>query len=108
MARKHANPAAAKAAKQKKIAIGGGLFFVALLIFTVPKTMKMMHPHHDVPTVAASTTPTAPLTAPQTTAPAAPTGVPVSDTSATTTVLTASLAPAARAGQLASLSASFR
>jgi hypothetical protein len=107
MARKRIDPQAAKAAKQKKIAIGGGLLFVALLIFSVPKTMKMMHPHHAVQpvqhTVAApGTVPTTPVTTPAT-----PTTVPVSSTTGTP-VLTAELAPAAREGQLAVLSSSFK
>jgi hypothetical protein len=108
MARKRVDPQAAKAAKQKKIAIGGGLLFVALLIFSVPKTMKMMHPHHAVQpvqhtTAAPGTVPTTPTTQTPTT----PTSVPVSSTTGTP-VLTAELAPAAREGQLAVLSASFK
>lgn len=117
MPRKHVNPQAAKAAKQKKIAIGGGIVFVLLLVFMVPKTMKLMHPHHDVGTTASSssststtstteTSSTAPTTSP-TTAAAPPASVPISNTPATTTVLTATLAPAAREGQLESLSSSF-
>jgi hypothetical protein len=46
-----------KAAKQKKIAIAGGVLLVGLLAFQLPKTMKMLHPH---PVVAASTTATDP------------------------------------------------
>ena len=117
MPRKHVNPQAAKAAKQKKIAIGGGIVFVLLLVFMVPKTMKLMHPHHDDGTTASSssststtstteTSSTAPATSP-TTAAAPPASVPISNTPATTTVLTATLAPAAREGQLESLSSSF-
>jgi len=106
MARKRVDPQAAKAAKQKKIAIGGGLLFVALLIFSVPKTMKMMHPHHAVQpvhhtTAAPGALPTTPTT------PTTPSSVPVSNTTGTL-VLTAELAPAAREGQLAVLSASFK
>jgi hypothetical protein len=107
--RKRIDPKAAKAAKQKKIAIGGGLLFVALLIFSVPKTMKMMHPHHAVQPVQHTTT--APATSPTTptsaTSPTSPTSLPVSSATATP-VLTAELAPAAREGQLAVLSASFK
>ncbi len=113
MARKPVDLKAAKAAKQKKIAIGGGLLFVALLIFSVPKTMKMMHPHHAVqpvrqataaPGTVTPTTTTAPTTTPTT---ATPTSVPVSSTTGAP-VLTAELAPAAREGQLEVLSASFK
>jgi hypothetical protein len=108
MPRKRVDPQAAKAAKQKKIAIGGGLLFVALLIFSVPKTMKMMHPHHAVPPVQHTTA--APGTVPATrttpTTSTTPAGVPVSNTTGAP-VLTAELAPAAREGQLAVLSASF-
>jgi hypothetical protein len=118
MPRKHVDPLAAKAAKQKKIAIGGGIVFVLLLVFMVPKTMKLMHPHHDVPTTASSsassttttstsaTSSTAPTATP-TTAAAPPASVPISNTPATTTVLTATLAPAAREGQLETLSSTF-
>jgi hypothetical protein len=61
----------------------------------------MMHPHAaSQPSAATTDTSTA-------TTPTAPMSVPVSNTSVTP-VLTARLAPAAHAGQLASLSASFR
>lgn len=52
--------AKAKAAKQKKIAIGGAVVLVALLAFEVPKTMKMLHQKAAPPVVAttATTTPT--------------------------------------------------
>jgi hypothetical protein len=119
MPRKPVSPQALKAAKQKKIAIGGGIVFVLLLVFMVPKTMKLMHPHHDVGKVASSSsssdttgstgeTPSTPTTAApaDSTTPSTPASVPVSNTAATT-VLTATLAPAAREGQLESLSSSF-
>jgi hypothetical protein len=53
-----------KAAKQKKIAIGGGVLLVALLAIQGPKTLKMLHPHSAQPaasatTAAATTTPAA-------------------------------------------------
>ncbi len=51
--------AKAKAAKQKKIAIGGAVVLVALLAIEVPKTMKMLNQHAAAPVVqAATTTPT--------------------------------------------------
>jgi hypothetical protein len=42
----------AKAAKQKKIAIGGGVLLVALLAIQVPRTMKMMGGHAKPPVVS--------------------------------------------------------
>jgi len=96
---------AVKAAKQKKIAIGGAILLVGLLAFSVPKTMKMLHPsspkHKQSHSTAANTTPTTTTVTPLT-------GVPVSNTPAGTAVLTAELAPAAREGQLSVLSASFK
>jgi hypothetical protein len=100
MAKKRTDLKAAKAAKQKKIAIGGALLLVALLIFEVPKTLKMMHPSHQTAAPAA-TTQTA-------TTPAASTTVPTVPVSNTPAVLTTQLAPPARAGQLSVLSASFK
>jgi hypothetical protein len=51
--------AKAKAAKQKKIAIGGAVVLVALLAFEVPKTMKMLHQNAAPPVVqTTATTPT--------------------------------------------------
>lgn len=58
MARKSKQDLAkAKAAKQKKIAIVGGVLLVGLLAFQLPKTMKMLHPHPVVSSSAASTDP---------------------------------------------------
>jgi hypothetical protein len=102
MARKHVDLKAAKAAKQKKILIVGGVLFVALLAFQVPRTMKMLHPKHS----AAAPVRAYSATAPPATTPA--TATPVSNTSASSTVLTAELAPAAREGQLSVLSGSFK
>ena len=103
---------AAKAAKQKKIAIGGGLLFVALLVFSVPKTMKMMHPHHAVQAGAprdggARHGDSDDDDSDDGSDHATPTSVPVSNTTGAP-VLTAQLAPAAREGQLEVLSASFK
>jgi hypothetical protein len=103
MPRKKQDLKAAKAAKQKKIAIGGVLLLLALLAFSVPKTLKMLHPKSHNATRSARTT--------TTNAPTPVAGVPavaVSNTSAGTTVLTAQLAPAAREGQLSVLSAAFK
>src|SRR5437868_3391587 len=65
MARKSKqDEAKAKAAKQKKIAIGGGILLVALLAIQGPKTLKMLSPKPLPPLNAAtavtptSTTPT--------------------------------------------------
>ena len=47
-----------KAAKQKKIAIGGGILFVALLGIQGPKTLKMLHPKSPAAAASATTTTT--------------------------------------------------
>lgn len=95
-----------KAAKQKKIAIGGGVLLVALLAIQGPKTMKMIHPHAAAPVVA-TTTPDATTT---TAAPADPTslaaptlaGAPAAATTTTadTSSLVASVPLKADQGQL--------
>jgi hypothetical protein len=58
---KKVDPAVAKAAKQKKLAIVGGVLLLGLLAFQVPRTMKMLHGQGTVTTSAstapASTTP---------------------------------------------------
>jgi hypothetical protein len=59
MARKSKqDEAKAKAAKQKKIAIGGGILLVALLAIQGPKTLKMLSPKPLPPLNAATATPT--------------------------------------------------
>jgi hypothetical protein len=100
--RKHVDLKTAKAAKQKKIAIGGAVLLLGLLAFSVPKTLKMLH--HTSSTSAAAKTTTTHATPVATGARA----VQVSSTPAGVTVLTAQLAPAAREGQLSVLSASFK
>jgi hypothetical protein len=45
-----------KAAKQKKIAIGGGVVLLALMAIQVPRTMKMMKGHPAPPVVASTST----------------------------------------------------
>jgi hypothetical protein len=103
MARKQVSLKEAKAARNKKILIGGGILFVLLLVFQVPRTMKMLNPPAPKQSAApAATTPTA--TTPTGTAPA----VPASASPVGRAVLTAQLAPAAREGQLSVLSASFK
>ena len=97
---------AVKAAKQKKIAIVGAVLFVGVLAFSVPMTLKQLHP--AAPKVKHKHS----LTANTTPAPTAPAGstvpsIPVSGTPVASGVLTAQLAPAAREGQLSVLSASF-
>jgi hypothetical protein len=60
---KKVDPVAAKAAKQKKLAIVGGVLLLAVLAFQVPRTMKMLNGGGNVTppasTTAASTTATA-------------------------------------------------
>ena len=97
MAKKQVSLKEAKAARQKKILIGGGILFVLLLVYQVPRTMKMLNPPAPAQTAPAATTSTTPT--PTGTAPAVPVG---------RAVLTAQLAPVAREGQLAVLSASFK
>jgi hypothetical protein len=98
---------AVKAAKQKKILIVGVVLFVGLLAFSVPMTLKKLHPAAPKATHKHS------LTATTTLAPTAPAGsavpsIPVSGTPVASGVLTAQLAPAAREGQLSVLSTSFK
>jgi hypothetical protein len=103
MARKQVDLKAAKAARNKKILIGGGILFVLLLVFQVPRTMKMLNPPAPEQSAApAATTPS--VSTPTGTAPA----VPVSASPAGRAVLTAQLVPVAREGQLSVLSASFK
>jgi len=104
MARKKKDLKAAKAAKQKKLVIVGSVMLLGLLAFSVPKTMKMLHPEKraykhkksHVQSAAGTTTSPAPMLVPST---------PVSNTAL---VLTAQLAPPAREGQLSVLSARFK
>jgi hypothetical protein len=106
MAKKQVDLKAAKAARQKKLAIGGALLLVAVLVFQVPRTLKMIHPSATPPVAAATTTTTATETTPTTPTAGTTPSIPVSNTAAT--VLTAQLAPPAREGQLSVLSASFK
>jgi hypothetical protein len=82
---RNADKLKAKSAKQKKIAIGGAVLLVVLLVVQVPKTMKMLNNKPKAPVVeATSTTPV--TTAPQTSA-AAP--APASSASAPTQLVSA-------------------
>ena len=91
MAAKRVDPLKAKAAKQKKIAIGGVVVLVALLAFQGPKTLKMLQgPQPVTPPAAATPTTTGP--APATAAGAVPAVAPV-----------AGAVPAAPAAELASV-----
>ena len=70
MARTNKQDAAkAKAARQKKIAIGGGVVLVLLLAIQVPKTMKMMNKKPKPPVTAPATATAATATATATATP---------------------------------------
>ncbi len=105
--KKQLTPTEAKAAKQKKIAIGGGVLLLALLAFQVPRTMKMLHPAASPPAhAAASATPTTTTATPATPATGATAAAtPVAATSSAggdAVVVNADLAPVPLDGQLAS------
>ena len=55
---KKVDPVKAKAERQKKIAIVGGVLLLGLLAFQLPRTMKMLHPKGNVTTSAPTTTAT--------------------------------------------------
>jgi hypothetical protein len=77
MAGKRVDPLKAKQAKQKKMAIGLCVVFVAVLAFQVPRTLKMLKGPQPAPTAApAATTPTAAPAGDPAAAPAAATGAP--------------------------------
>jgi hypothetical protein len=61
---KKLDPLQAKAARQKKLAIGGGVLLLALLAFQVPRTMKMLHPPTDASSSAATPSTSTPLAPP--------------------------------------------
>jgi hypothetical protein len=66
--KKNQDTAKAKAAKQKKLAIGGGVLLVLLLAIQVPRMMKMMNPQPKPPIVnGAVATPTTPGATPSAT-----------------------------------------
>jgi hypothetical protein len=100
----------AKAKKQMKIAIAGGVLFVALLAYQVPKTMAMLNAKPAVSTTAVATTP-APAATPTpgaTPTPATPGAAPPAvaapaASGADLLVVNADLSPAPLDGQLAAL-----
>jgi hypothetical protein len=71
MARR-ADAAAAKQARQKKIAIGGFVVLLAVLAFSVPKTLKMMNGPAGSPAAPAASAPTPAPATPAATEAAAP------------------------------------
>jgi hypothetical protein len=73
--------AAAKQKKQKMIAIGGFVVLLAVMAFTVPKTLKMLKGPQPIPDAPAQTTATTPPTAPGTPTPT-PTSTPTPDVAA--------------------------
>lgn len=105
MARKR-SAAEVKAAKQKKIAIGGAVLLLVVLGIQVPRTLKMMKGNSAAPPVAAATTVATDTTA----APSVPAGgvaAPAATTPAATAMVPAALAdsdpaPVAGPGQLVS------
>jgi hypothetical protein len=111
MAKGATDLAKAKAKKQKKIAIAGGVLFLALLAYQVPKTMKMLNqkPVAAATTPAPATTPTptpepggTPTPGITPTTPAPTTGT-AAASAADAIVVNADLAPAPLDGQLVSL-----
>jgi len=92
MAKKALDPAKAKAAKQKKIAIGGGALLLVVMAIEVPMMMKRLHRPTTPPVAEAATVATP--GAPATTDPLAP---PTLDGTATVAVAT----PAAPTGLVA-------
>lgn len=99
----------AKARRQKKIAIVGSIFLVALLAFQVPRTMKMLNPKSPVPATSPMPGPT--TTTDATAAPAAAAAEPVAATvpaaTADALVVNSDLSPTAQQGQLTAFTASF-
>lgn len=110
MAAKRVDPLKAKQAKQRKMAIGLGLVLVAVLVFQVPRTLKMLKGPQPVAaaapvaTTGTTTTPAAtPNAAPAAGAPVAAGSVPPAAGEAQPAVLVDSDVPAvADAGQLRS------
>jgi hypothetical protein len=105
MARKSKHDLAkAKAAKQKKIAIGGAVLLVAVLVIQGPKMLKMMHPHSAQPVAASATTPVTPVTPADPNSLAAPTlagsGTDATQTSTTSGDLVSAVPMTVDPGQL--------
>ena len=61
MAKKKVDPSVAKARKQKRIAIAGGVIFLALVAIQGPKTLKMLRGPQPVAAPTATTTSAAPV-----------------------------------------------
>lgn len=96
MAAKRVDPLKAKAAKQKKIAIGGTVLLVALLAIQGPKTLKMLQGPQPVAQPTATT--------PATTTSGGPAPAPATGTDTTGgTAAAEAPAPAAAAAELASV-----
>lgn len=110
-ARKGLTPAEVKAAKQKKIAIGGAVLLVAILAFEVPKVMKLMNQKPATASAAPAATTTPDPSAPAAAAPVAgaPTAAAATGgaTGVDSLVVNADLSPAPLDGQLAQISATF-
>jgi hypothetical protein len=112
MAKKAVDAAKAKAAKQKKIAIGGGALLLVLMAVEVPMMMKKLHHGPQVyadANAATTPAPTAPAPAPATTDPLAPptlAGAPAATPTTTPTGsgLVADPTPPVGPGQLAAFS----
>jgi hypothetical protein len=90
---------AAKAKRQKKLAIGGGVLLLLLLAYQVPKTLKMLNPPP----------PARPAAAPQPAAGStnAVSAAPVAGGSPVALVLSAPVSPQVQSGQLSRLSPRF-
>lgn len=105
MARRTVDAKVAKARRQKKIAIGGSLVLVLVLVLQVPKTLKMMNPEKTAaPPAATTATPPAASGPGSTTVPAAPggAGVPIIPTAAVAALPDSTAAPEPGRGQLVS------
>jgi hypothetical protein len=105
---KRIDPAKAKAAKQKKMAIGLSVLFVAVLAFQGPKTMKMLKGPGGAAPVAAATTPAtttdpaAPVTPTIDGVPPAGAATPTTGTDQPAVLVDSDVSPAAGEGQLTS------
>lgn len=99
----HVDRAQAKAAKQKKLAIGLSAVLVLVMVFEVPKTLKLVHPKAKAPvvTASASTPPAATPTAGATTPPPVPAPVPAPSAAP---ALVSSVQVVPQIGQLSSFS----
>jgi hypothetical protein len=99
MAAKRVDPLKAKEARQKKIAIGGGVLLLAILGVQGPKTLKMLQGPQAVETAAATTGAAAPTPAPATGGTATP--APAGATADLASVADSDVAPTIEPGRLA-------